>query len=524
MYHKKSPVPRNALALVFTALVLGAGLFGSALGYTVQGNRNSEALLEEARKLMIDSLPEDRDYAEQLLVDVIRMSPHNVDAYAELSRFILWQVSMRYLRPHQLARAASLARHVNELAPERPIGTYLVSEMMMALGQSKQGMDLFESAQKSLPNHPDTLLFEARFYSEREPERAIHSAVAALRLGVPMDSLSPAIAAAFEHHAQTHKSQLAQSLKSFVQIYPDRWLWHRAAQAHLAASQYSEARMAFEEAIKLGNEVESRLQLGILLYEHLDQPAAARTVLNDLLEHLSQRERKRPLALALVRSHLALAELELGHTDAAGSLAAEVFLTTPSNEPMISSVVGEFEKRNKLDVLEPGLRTLVSVNPLLDAAHIILAQISSRKRDHKAVVEHLSHAIAITPDRDDLYAARALARYELKNFEFALADFERAIDIGPTQATHHYNRACMLALLGRTDEALASLREAILMDASFAEMARTDSDLVSLRTSPRHGSQLLQLGVLGEPKQDAQAVTVESIPANPDNAFSKPHP
>lgn len=524
MYHKLSRIPRAALALVPAFAILTPGTEKPAQAYTVQASRQSGALLGEARKLIVDALPEDRDYAEQLLVDAIRVAPQNVDAFAELSRFVLWQVSMRYLRPHQLARAATLARHVKELAPERPLGNYLISEMMMALGQSKQGMDLFETTRAQMPDHPDTLAFEARFYSESDPDRSIRSAVKALRTGVPMDSLSPALAVAFEMHAKSNGTSLAESLKRFVQVYPDRWLWHRVAQAYNDDRNYAEARKAFSHAIKLGNDVESRLQLGILLYEHLSDPASAIETLTDLLGYLTHKERRRPMALALVRSHLAVSELHLGNNENASRLASEVFLTTPENESTIASVIDEFEKKGKLEALEPGLLALVSTNPLLDFAHIILAQISTRKQAHRLAEEHLSNAIAVTPDRDDLYAARALARYQLKDFEFALADFERAIDMSPAQAAHHYNRACMLALLGRTDEAMKSLKEAILMDASFAELARTDSDLSTVRSATRYSAQLRQLGVFGEPVPEAQAVTLENQPRNPGSALSKPLP
>lgn len=524
MYQPFFNISRAALTLVAAFTVLTPRTDHAAQAYTVQASRESGALLGEARKLIVDALPEDRDYAEHLLVDAIRMAPQNVDAFAELSRFVLWQVSMRYLRPHQLAKAATLARHVKELAPERPLGNYLISEMMMALGQSKKGMDLFESTRTHMPEHPDTLAFEARFYSEKDPDRAIRSAVKALRRGVPMDSLSPALAVAFEEHAKMNGTSLADHLGNFVQVFPDRWLWHRVAQAYNDDHNYIEARNAFNQAIKLGNDVESRLQLGILLYEHLNDPFSAVETLTELLSYLTHKERKRPLALALVRSHLAASELHLGNHEKASQLATEVFLTTPENESMIASVIDEFEKRGKLEALEPGLLALVSTNPLLDFAHIILAQISTHKQAHEGAAEHLSNAIAVTPDRDDLYAARALVRYQLKNFAFALADFERAIEMSPNQAAHHYNRACMLALLGRTDEAMRSLKEAILIDSSFAELARTDSDLSDVRSTTHYSEQLHQLGVIGEVTPEAQSVTLEKMPIRPDSAFSKPLP
>jgi hypothetical protein len=45
----------------------------------------------------------------------------------------------------------------------------------------------------------------------------------------------------------------------------------------------------------------------------------------------------------------------------------------------------------------------------------------------------------------------------------------------------HYNLACLEALEGRRDEALAALRKAIRLRPQLAEWARKDDDFESLR-------------------------------------------
>jgi hypothetical protein len=48
-----------------------------------------------------------------------------------------------------------------------------------------------------------------------------------------------------------------------------------------------------------------------------------------------------------------------------------------------------------------------------------------------------------------------------------------------------FNTACMEARLGRTEDAIAHLREALELDDRVKEHIRTDEDLVSLRDDPR---------------------------------------
>lgn len=76
---------------------------------------------------------------------------------------------------------------------------------------------------------------------------------------------------------------------------------------------------------------------------------------------------------------------------------------------------------------------------------------------------------------------------------YTAKDYERSIELYrellesdfPKKAGIVYNIACNEALLGRSDEALDHLREAIEADEGARELARTDSDFDSIRDDPR---------------------------------------
>jgi tetratricopeptide (TPR) repeat protein len=80
----------------------------------------------------------------------------------------------------------------------------------------------------------------------------------------------------------------------------------------------------------------------------------------------------------------------------------------------------------------------------------------------------------------------AFDAYSEKDYERSIKQYEELLEGGfPKRAGIVYNIACNEALLGRTDDAIKHLREAIALDDGAIELARTDSDLDHIRDDPR---------------------------------------
>ncbi|MHC1584299.1 MAG: tetratricopeptide repeat protein [Methanosarcinales archaeon] len=62
----------------------------------------------------------------------------------------------------------------------------------------------------------------------------------------------------------------------------------------------------------------------------------------------------------------------------------------------------------------------------------------------------------------------------------ALESLEKAIELKPDDAGAWFNRACLYALKGEREDALADLRRAIELDSSFKEEAKKDKDFEAL--------------------------------------------
>ena len=75
--------------------------------------------------------------------------------------------------------------------------------------------------------------------------------------------------------------------------------------------------------------------------------------------------------------------------------------------------------------------------------------------------------------------------YNAKDYEGALAECHVVLEKFPGNALVFYNIACMQSLLGRSDEALDTLRTAVESWPKFKENAQKDDDFAPLRKDPR---------------------------------------
>ncbi len=63
---------------------------------------------------------------------------------------------------------------------------------------------------------------------------------------------------------------------------------------------------------------------------------------------------------------------------------------------------------------------------------------------------------------------------------------QRLVDLRPRDYVAHYNMACSLSMVGRTNEALASLDDALRLGYRDIAHLEADPDLDSLRGDPRY--------------------------------------
>ena len=89
------------------------------------------------------------------------------------------------------------------------------------------------------------------------------------------------------------------------------------------------------------------------------------------------------------------------------------------------------------------------------------------------------------PSTAEQFMASATANYALEQYDEALADYNRALELRPDYPGALYNLACLFSLTDRADEAVSHLEKAIGFDQKYQRMAATDSDFDNIRDDPR---------------------------------------
>jgi TolB-like protein/Flp pilus assembly protein TadD len=108
------------------------------------------------------------------------------------------------------------------------------------------------------------------------------------------------------------------------------------------------------------------------------------------------------------------------------------------------------------------------------------------KAAYKRALPYIERHLELYPDDARAWTQGAVSHSRLGNRARGLSWAEKAIEVDPEDAAVRYNVACLYALEGETDRAIACLRQA-LVDGFFAhpEWIKYDPDLDSLRDDPR---------------------------------------
>lgn len=451
----------------------------------------AKKIFREAKIILINALPGEQIKAEKLLIECIRLNPQNVDAYLELSKLIQLQVSQGTRHPYELQKSVELVTEAYELAPKRPKVLFAKADILYYSGQAKAAEQLYIETLNQYPDHLDSYIEKARIYAEKKPNESIENAKLALQKGATTDDISQSVSIAF---TKLYTPELAaRMLNEFSEKYPDRWLWHKTALSYLTLKNYELATLAFEKAIMLGNDVESRLQLAVMQYSLQHKYKHSIDNLNKLLITLNKRTYINRTAYSLVYAHISMAHFKNKNYADAATAAIYSSETAKENKQFFVSLISEYKKQNALFILENALKQLIKEQPEYLLAYSVFGELYRNQKKYEDSIEMYNKAIALDANKDDLYAERGISYYKNTDYASALNDFETALRIKPNTAIYIYNKACMLALLGKKSEALQNLKLALIEDKKLIELARFDSDFASIKSDSEYSSQFASI-------------------------------
>jgi tetratricopeptide (TPR) repeat protein len=451
---------------------------------------SSTQLYQKAKSIIINALPGEYRQAEKLLIESIRQDPKNMDSYIELAKLIQTQVTLGNKGILELQKSILLIRQAYELAPERPRARFAYAEILYYSGLNEKAQELYAETLSKYPEHPETFIEKSKIFSEKKPQESIENAKKALQKGVRTDEISPYVIIAI---TKLSKENLAENLEHFAVKYPDRWLWHKAGLAYKEAGHLTQAKYAFEQALELGNQVESRLQLAVMQYTEKNESHQAIDHFKKLLHILSQKEFVNVSALSLVYAHLSLAFYKIGSKQEASIAATYSAQTSQGNKDFYSSLISEYKQLNALFIAENSLKYLLKEDPAYVLPYITYGEIYRTRKKYEISIEMYTKALSLEPQKEDLYAQRGISYYKKDKYLQALKDFESALLLKPNTPIYIYNKACMLALLGKKSEAIENLKFAFKQDKKLIDLARVDNDFISLKSDLAYAFQFTSL-------------------------------
>jgi tetratricopeptide (TPR) repeat protein len=105
-----------------------------------------------------------------------------------------------------------------------------------------------------------------------------------------------------------------------------------------------------------------------------------------------------------------------------------------------------------------------------------------RSQEYEQAEEIFDQALSLFPDNPRILHAKGALIHGLKDYQVAIAIYQKLVEIEPKNPTFWYDLACCHALNHNSDLALAALQRSIdIQPAEFKQHARTDLDFASLQ-------------------------------------------
>lgn len=386
-----------------------------------------------------------------------------------------------------LRQAAQLAEQAIELEPRSEYGYVALADLLDLMGQTEKANAILDAAEHKVEIGWRTLLVKARLSSDQEEEKTLTLLQRSLEQpGAIRGVIIPYVLAVIL--AKENDTLTVDAIENKISEWNTRfphYLFDQAlAQIYIQKKQYDRASKLYQTIYdQHPDRPEVLVNQGILLHKYLNRSSRAITLLKMAIERYPALESK--LAAA---AHLYLGDAHLKLNDQKNAVREfGQSLKLSHNVEATIEFVGRSYREKKLHMqLVHFLEHVDEEVPGIALSYALLGETLSEKLGkHRDALEAFDDAIALAPDKSELYNGKGLTYFRMNAVPEALQQFSTAVKIDPSDASAYYNEACALAKLKRSDDALISLDNAFSLNPVLQRSAQTDHDLDSLRSNPR---------------------------------------
>ncbi|MBL4846710.1 MAG: tetratricopeptide repeat protein [Planctomycetes bacterium] len=354
-----------------------------------------------------------------------------------------------------------ISRIAKEHGDKNAFALYGASIAFHFEGDADRALSEIEKAIKLLPTFPEAWIFKGRLLRLRGEPAA---AVAAVRRGVefnPRDALAWTVLVSF-YSEQKDTVRLLEAHEALANLAPNDWINHHDRSIALSdLGRFEEAIEAVKTALKLAPDALDLRLLEVETYlrasRYKESVAAFRKLRTD------------PAAAKDEKLWFWGAEAELEVKDLAAAKAS-VREGLSLNPDFGLGVLLHARILRKLGERAKALVELERVKVLLPGnawAPYFIARIHHYSRRYAEAIEAYTAATQLSPRIPLWLSYRGYCRWELKQFEGALADFTKALAINPRHEEALAYRGRLHLYAGRPKEALADLRKALKIKPTY---------------------------------------------------------
>jgi tetratricopeptide (TPR) repeat protein len=414
-----------------------------------------------------------------------------VDPHSTFGHYLLAQIYLRRFKssPSQLKllqQASDLGQQAIELEPESDLGYLIAAQVLDLMGYSESALNALQGDPKhKIRASWRSFFLKAQLITGVRPEsevesmfeKTLHHSDASKNIVIPY------VIASIQNRYE-NKGDMIGDLKYWKNKHSHRLLDLTLAIALTEQQRYDEASKIYADLrAKEPDLLEASINSALLLHNHLKRSNESIELLKAILSQGKELGSEKRI---MVMAQLARVYLETGQQEhKARDLFADVIRTSASpNEWLIFSHKA-YKKAKKLKDFISLIDEIKNTKQGTGFIYALHGEVMSEGLElHNEAVNSFRSAILLEPSRSDFYNGLGLVYYRMNDMRKALATFHEATNIDPKDATSRYNEACVLAILGRSDEAIGSLRTAIDLDPKLQASAKGDSDFKSLWASP----------------------------------------
>ena len=486
-----------ALALLFGLTVATLTLSRSAKGAPASATSSPKAAAQprtlselEVRVWTADDM--ELQKLEREVVRLIQVDPESVFAH-----YLLVHVYCRtFARDpgdlYLIKQATDLAQQAIDLDQKAPYGYVAMAEILDLVGHADRAIALLAQAEKQGVRPNGRLAFaRARLLSGdgngggTSPASGTKAALAELERAsqsgdLDLRILAPYVVALLQ--SEFGGRELIARLENWQARFPAPLYQLTMAINHADLGEPTRAHTIYQDILRRDpRHREAKINDAILLYRKMGQAAKAVAILENALKNPA--EPLPPRVKSTIQVHVAAAQLRRGReADAAKGFVEAI--SGDDDPSMLEFALRTYREAQAHKALVAMLRQLADVAPVRGNIHALIGEtLSEGVNDHDGAIKAYANALVLEPGRADFYNGMGLAYYRKQALPEALKLFVTASELDPSDASARYNEACALSLLGRREDAIQILAEAITLDPRLMRSARHDTDFATIKDS-----------------------------------------